>query len=171
MALVTFRWRDRDGEKTTTTIRVDDVASDGSNFATLTTAINALRSEFNNITIGLMESVTISQEIFSQSGSVTNTEAERERKTLIVYEDTSPFLDPPTNSVPNPALGRLYNVEIGTRRAEDPLSNELFPLNSEEADLSQPPWQDLVADFAQVVRSPNGGNVSVRRALKVNRNT
>lgn len=77
--------------------------------------------------------------------------AQRERKWLVTYEDTSTFAE--------------YQVEIPVAKTAG-----LLVANTDLGDLSAADWVTWIAAFETLARSPEGNTVNVLRAQLVGRN-
>jgi len=98
----------------------------------------------------------------------TNPSAQRERLWRVHYVDNLPFFDDPVNAIPNAGFGKPFWFDIPT--ADFALAN-VFPLNSDEADLAQTQIAAFVAAFEAMARSPYGGTVTVTNIFGVGRAT
>lgn len=131
------------------------------------TQFGALRTAIEGITLG-----SISDEaLYVNRTKVTNipatdASAQRERKWLVKYEDTTEFFDAPVNAIPNAGYKKQFNVEIGT--ADFTTAN--LPNNGDEALLSQTQIAAFVTAFEALARSPYGGAVNITQILAVGRN-
>jgi hypothetical protein len=94
-------------------------------------------------------------------------EAQREDKWLVSYRDTLEYLDAPTNTIPNPGFGRVFNWEIP---CADRDSVVMTP-GTDVVDFTQAPMSTLVTALASYARSPYGGSVQVQAVTFVGRNT
>lgn len=131
------------------------------------TQFGALRTAIQGIILG-----DISDEaLYVNRTKVTNVpptdpSAQRERKWLVKYEDTTQFFDPGVNAIPNAGYKKQFNVEIAT--ADFTTAN--LPNNGDEADLTDTAIAAFVSAFEAIARSPYGGAVNVTQILAVGRN-
>ena len=97
---------DYSAEKTNTRFRVEEITA--GNFATQLTALAALGTAIDNLTLGtLHKSATIQNEAVISNTLPTDVNAQRERKWLIRYQDT--------------VTEKIYTAEIGTADLTDNL--------------------------------------------------
>jgi len=153
------------------TITMLDYNKKSSNFEVRTGPINAvtlagvetqagaLAAEVDNVTLG-----TLKKEVLQAFDNLlsnvppTDKHAQRSSRWLISYIDNTPFLDPPVNSIVNPAYQNQYSHELPTA---DPAS--LNVPNSDIVDLTAAPWEAFVTAYEALQRSPNGGQPKVVR--------
>lgn len=98
----------------------------------------------------------------------TDVNAQRERVFRVFYQDSLPFFDDPTNLIPNAGFGKQFHFDIPTANFE--LAN-LFPVNSDEADLDQAAIATFVTALETMARSPYGGTITVTKIIGTGRNT
>jgi len=84
-------------------------------------------------------------------------EAQREKKWRVHYKDSSPFLDPPDNTVPNPYFGRAFSFTIPTAD----LADGNLIAGTDQCDISIDPWLTVVGLLQSGAKSPVGGNMTV----------
>lgn len=160
-----FTILDHNEEKSTTSFYTGNVTA--VSLPGLLTQFGALRTAIEGITLG-----TISQEELSVfrtklSNTIPSDEnAQRERKWLVVYEDSQAFFDPGVDSIPNAGYRKVFNFEIGTAL----LTGQLLP-NSDEADLTTTEMAAFVTAFEAIARSPYGGTVNVLKLVAVGRSS
>lgn len=133
----------------------------------LLTQFGALRTAVDGITLGTI--VEEAQYVFKTklSNTVpTDKNAQRERKWLVTYEDTTAFFDDPINAIPNAGYRKVFNLEIPTADA----SKLPTTVNTDEADLTQTEIAAFVTAYEAIARSPYGGDVNVLRMQLVGRN-
>lgn len=142
-----------------------NLPSTGTPAANLAALEAIITPAFNNgLILGLPSNEKVSYFAKSAlSGAILNT-AQRESKWLVVYEDISPFLDPPTNSVANPYYGKRFVQELPTANA-GVLSN-----NSDSLPLSDPAATGFVTAMAANAVSPVGGAIAIVEIRFVGRN-
>lgn len=95
-------------------------------------------------------------------------EANRQSKWLVTYEDTTQWLDAPTNTIPNPNYLKLFQTELPTAN---------LVLRSNNSDVvyvpngagNEPLFEAFVTAFEAVVRSPSGGATRVLQMKDVGR--
>lgn len=86
-------------------------------------------------------------------------EAQREKKWRIHYVDTSPFLDAPDNTVPNPYFGKAFSFTIPTAD----LADGNLVAGTDNCILTEDPWLTVVGLLQTGAKSPVGGNISIRK--------
>lgn len=84
-------------------------------------------------------------------------EAQREKKWMVHYKDTSPFLDAPANTVPNPYFGKAFKFTIPTADLAD--GNVIA--GTDTCDISIDPWLTVVGLLQTGAKSPVGGSITV----------
>lgn len=94
-------------------------------------------------------------------------EAQREKKWMVHYRDSSPFLDSPADTVPNPAFGRKFHFTIPT--ADFAAGNVLA--GTDFCDLTINPWLAIIGVFQLSFKSPYGGAPIVTKVQVVGANT
>jgi len=167
---ITVTHLDYDNEKTSTGIRLEAVAADGSNWAALLVSVAAIHAAIDGVCNGADNQITISTiQRLGNAPAVFST-AQRERKWLVTYQDDSEFLDPPTNSVPNPGYMKRYNFELGTADYQwlDDNSDVVY---TPQMSVVEIPVQALVDALEADAKSPNGGNIVIVEIRAVGRNT
>lgn len=132
------------------------------------TQFGALRTAIGAIIIGNFsdEALYVNRTKISNVPA-TDPSAQRERKWLVQYEDTTQFFDAPVNAIPNAGYKSLHNMEIPT--AKFTVTN--LPNNGDEADLTETDIAAFVTAFEALVRSPYGGAVNIVKMTAVGRNT
>lgn len=142
---------DYGAEKTTTRLRVEEITA--INFATQLTAIAALGTAIDNLTLGtLHKSAVIQNDAVISNTLPTDVNAQRERKWLLRYRDN--------------VTEQIYSSEIGTAD----LTDNLVP-NSDMALLTSTDWAAFKTAFEAVVLSPDGNPVTLYQAFHVGRKT
>jgi len=98
----------------------------------------------------------------------TDVDAQRERAWRVFYQDDLPFFDDPVNAIPNAGFGKQFHFDIPT--AHFGLA-AVFPINSDEADLTQTQIAAFITAFEAMARSPYGGTVVVTKIVGVGKAT
>lgn len=131
------------------------------------TQFGALRTAIGGIILGSVsdEALYVNRTKITNVPA-TNPSAQRERKWLVKYEDTTQFFDDPVNSIPNAGYKKQFNVEIGTAN----FTSTNLPNNGDEANLADTAIAAFVTAFEAIARSPYGGAVNVTQILAVGRN-
>jgi hypothetical protein len=133
----------------------------------LLTQFGALRTATDAIILGVIQEEA--QYVFKTklSNSVpVDPNAQRERKWLVTYEDTTQLFDDPVNAIPNAGYRKVFNIEIPTADAS------LLPTDIETdfVSLAQAAIAPWVTAFEAIARSPYGGDVNVLTIEMVGRN-
>jgi hypothetical protein len=159
-----FTLMDHGGEKSVMSFYTPNIT--GTLLPNTVTQFNALRSAIIGITLGtvVQEELSLFRNKLSNALPATPN-AQRERKWLVVYEDVTEFLNPPTNTIRNEGYRKVFTLEIATAN----LVGNLQP-NSDEANLSATPVAAFVTAFETLARSPYGGQVNVLKLVAVGRN-
>lgn len=133
----------------------------------LLTNIAAFITAIDNITVGRLKfDQLIAYKTNRSAIPPTDPQAQRERKWAVFYTDTTQFFDDPVNAIPNEGYGKIFKIEIPTAHFG---LTDIFPLNSDEADLTQTQMAAFVTAFEAMARSPYGGEVDVLRVVGVGR--
>lgn len=158
-----FTLMDSNKEKTSISMNIGPVTA--ATLPGLLTATGTLRSAIEGITLGTMngERMSVFETPLSQEPPA-NDLAQVETAWLVLYEDVSEYLDPPTNVVPNNGYHKLFTLQIGTADIDGRLQTE-----SEKADLANTEIAAFVSAFEANVQSPYGGAVEVREIRHVGR--
>lgn len=159
-----FTLIDHNREKSTVQFYTGNVTA--TSLPGLLTQFGALRTAIEGITLGVVAQESL--KVFdTKLANVppTDENAQRERKWLVTYEDTTAFFDDPVNAIPNEGYRKVFTFEIPTAE----LVGRLLP-NSDEADLADANIASFVSAFEAVARSPYGGAVNVLSLRAVGRN-
>lgn len=84
------------------------------NFATTMSNLAAFETALEGITSGSVRRYAATHDVIVQQGFPEDEFSHRETKWLVTYIDTSPWLNPPTNTIANPGYSKVFNVEIPT---------------------------------------------------------
>lgn len=151
-------------------------ASVGFNTAAITAAsiagaltqFGALRTAIEGITAGVVaaEALYVNRSKLSNVPPVSP-EAQREKKWLVTYEDSTEFFDAPVNAIPNAGYKGVFNIEIPTAD----LTNVPMIANTDDANMGSPAMSAFITAFQNLARSPYGGEVTVTRVQFVGRNS
>lgn len=162
---------DYNQETSTVSFSVQDVSA--VNFASVTQDIDEVKDALLTVISGEVRQVGFTKTYPESFATVTDTTAQRERKWLVVYRDTTQFLDE-LNTMANPGYGKLFTMEIAT--ADLSIANILKP-QSDEMDLTEAVvGAPFVSAIEANVRSPYNGNafapsIDVIRVVHVGRNS
>lgn len=151
-----FTMWDYSGEKSAVNFNVGIVTA--LTLPGLLTQFGAIRTGINNITLGTFYKERL--EVFDTT--LTNdlpgdVNAQRERKWLIVYEDSLQFFDAPVNAIPNAGYLKRFTMEVPTADFAD---GRLKP-HTDEADFAAPTIAAFQAAFEAIAKSPYGGSVRI----------
>jgi hypothetical protein len=157
---------DYDREATSSSFNVRDVTE--LTYDSTLILVDTLKDAIAAVTLGEIRSVGITKSFAESNAAVTNHVAQRESKWLVVYRDTTAYLDV-LNTIPNAGLNKLFTMEIGTAD-----TSSLLP-NSEEMDISAGAGLALKNAIEAVVRSPynyfyDDATIEVVRIVHVGRN-
>lgn len=130
-------------------------------------ALTAIRSGVEGVSRGNVRQEQISRINPINANWPSDEEAQREDKWLITYRDTLEWLDAPTNTIPNPGFGKLFNIEVPCADREAVVMTP----GTDIVDFTQAPMSTLVTNLQSYGRSPYGGSVSVQQVEFVGRNT
>lgn len=132
----------------------------------LLTQFGALRTAIEGITLGTVTQEELSVFRTKLSNVVPADEnAQRERKWLVIYEDSQAFFDPGIDEIPNAGFRKVFNFELPTALLTGQLQT-----NSDEADLTTTEMAAFKTAFEAIARSPYGGTVTVLKLVAVGRN-
>jgi len=129
------------------------------------TQFGALRTATEGLIRGTIKSERLN--VFDTLLSNTppsDTDAQRETKWLVTYEDNLPFFDDPINAIPNAGYHKIFTLEIGTADLSLLVSGE------SELDLADTEAAAWITAFEALARSPYGGTVNVLGIAHVGRN-
>lgn len=132
------------------------------------TAFGNLRTAIGNISVGTVAS----EALYVNRSKLSNVppadpNAQRERKWLVSYEDTTEFFDPGVDSIPNAGFGSVFSVEVPCAD----FSGTHLLTNSADADLTDPDIAAFKTAFEAIARSPYGGAVNVIRMQAIGKST
>ena len=133
----------------------------------LLTQIASYITAIDAITLGTVRDDTLTAYSTNRSSvPPTDPNAQRERKWMVVYTDNQQFFDPPTNAIPNAGFGKKFRIEVPTANFD---LVDVFPTNSDEADLGQAQIAAFVTALEAMARSPYGGTIEVLSITGVGR--
>lgn len=138
---------DFDGEKTTTSFWVQDLSA--LNFDSVAQDVDEVKDAIALMTRGVIREVGITK-VYPEDFTtvVSDPEAQRETKWMVVYRDTTQFLDA-GNTIANPGYGKVFTIEVGTAE----LTDHLLP-NSDEVNTAHQDVIDFIAGIQPNIRSP-----------------
>lgn len=94
--------------------------------------------------------------------------AQRERAWRVFYTDTTAFFDDPVNAIPNAGFGQVFHFDVPTANFD---LADVFPLNTDQADLTQAQILAFKTAFEAMARSPYGGEVEITKIIGVGKAT
>lgn len=145
-------YRDYSNEISTFGVYIPEL--NAGNFASVGTAVQALGTATNNLSLGQpAKSALIAQINTISAAAPSDVNAQRERKWLVTYRDT--------------VTNRLYSLEIPCAD----LAGGNLVANSDLANLASTEWAAWVTAFEAVALSWEGNAVEVLRAQHVGRKT
>lgn len=136
--------------------KLNSVDINAGNFTAQGGLLTALVAAIDPITRGAMAGSKM--QIPTNGGNIAPTleEAQIEKTWLILYTDDQPFLNPPTDTVPNPGYGLQFQLSWPCATYTD----FLLP-DSDEADITSGSMSSFVTALEAVLRSPYGGTCEV----------
>lgn len=157
---------DYSGETTRVNVHIPDITA--LNWAGVTQDLDeiadAIASTANPMIRGTVRKVGYTQEWGRDlSTAVTDDEAQREEKWLVVYQDTQEHLDV-AGAIDNPGYGKIFSFEIGTAL----LTDHLVP-GTDLADMENADVAELVSKLEANIASPynKNGTTHTCRVLKI----
>lgn len=163
--MLTVGFKDYSKEQSSTGIGVGAVTA--VSLPGLLTNIAAYIAAIDAITLGTLSYDSLRAYFTRRSSAIpADPNAQRERKWLVTYSDTTQFFDPGPNLIPNAGFGKVFNVEIPTANFD---LADVFPVNSDEADLTQTQIAAFVTAVEAMARSPYGGSIEVLAITGVGR--
>lgn len=138
---------DYDGEKSVVRVNLQDV--DALNYGSVTQDLDELKDAIAPVIRGEVRKVSLRKEFPESAALVTDLEAQRESKWLVVMRDTTQFLDV-ANAVANTGFNKLFTIEIPTAL----LTGKLDSSGKNVADLTETDMAALVSSLEADLRSP-----------------
>lgn len=162
-----FTISDYNGEVSTTSFTTGNITA--VSLPGALTDFNNLRAAIEGITLGVVKQESLKVFDTRVSNALPGDKnAQRERKWLVVYEDNTPFFDPPLNAIPNEGYHKVFNAEIATADVS------LLAARTDEIIIGDPGVPAAVTTFATawdtLVKSPYGGAARVLKLVCVGRN-
>lgn len=162
---------DYTGEKTTTQFWVQDIGA--ANYGTVTQDIDEVKDAIATMIRGEVRESGFHKSFPESGAAVTDQLAQRETKWLVVYQDTTQFLDA-ANTIANPGYLKIFTLEVGTAN----IAGDKIPAGAgDEADLTEATIvAPFVTQFEANVRSPynhtaNAPTIVVKKIVHVGRNS
>lgn len=166
-----FTYQDFDREPSTFSFRTGAITVPS--LPGFLTQFGALRTATNAIVLGTAkEEGWIGDRTPLSNTPPTDPNAQRERKWLVQFEDTTQFFDAPLNAIPNEGYHKNFTVEIPTAKVTGygGGSDSALIVNTDDADLAHPQIAAFITAFEAIARTPYGGTVNVTRIRVVGRN-
>jgi hypothetical protein len=160
---------ERSGEKSTALFWVQDISA--ANYGTVTQDIDEIKDAIATMIRGEIREVGFRKEFPESSTPVADELAQRETKWLVIYQDTTQFLDA-ANTITNPSYLKIFTSEIPTA---DITGNKIPAGTEDEVDLTEPVTAAFVTEFEANVRSPynhsaSAPTITVKKIIHVGRN-
>lgn len=151
MARTSFQLTDHSNEKSNATVYTVNLTA--ANFDAQATLRTSLMGSINNLSIGQLSRVTVSDIPVDSPGIPGNPFAQRELKWLVSYRDT--------------VTGKMYQMEIPAANLTDNLAG-----NTDNANLASDDWVAFINAFEAYARAPDNiiNTVEVVSARMVGRN-
>lgn len=165
---------DHSGEKSTVSFWVQDVGA--TNYASVTQDVDEVKDAIIAFSLGEVRQAGFTKQYPESNAQVTDPTAQRERKALVIYKDTTAYIDDPTNTVANPGNGKLFQLEIPAPRLyEDDATTSCIVAGTDLYDLNSTAVQALIAGLEPNIRSPynhtaTAPTVSIQKIVHVGRN-
>lgn len=155
-------------ELSTTLFWVQDISD--INYASVTQDIDEVKDAIAPTIRGVIREVGFTKTFPESGAAVSDVEAQREDKWLVVYRDTTQFLDA-ANTIANAGYLKVFNFEIPTAE----LTGHLLT-NSDVMNIASGEGLTLANTIEANVRSPynhtaNAPTIEVLRIVHVGRNT
>jgi hypothetical protein len=158
----TFSFEDYNKEKSSVGVNLGPITA--LNFTAVRDALDDLKTALGGITLGEIRKTSISEQFAESSATITDQNAQRERKWLVSYRDVTQFFDV-ANTINNVGFGNVYQVEVPTADLS------LLTGNSDILPLTQTQAAAFVTAFEAIQNSPTGGNeIEVIEIKHVGRN-
>lgn len=146
----------RDYDNEPTTMKMNTVDLTAGNLAAQQAALAALAADVPDIVRGTVAETRLKLITPGTAILPTDEEAQIEKGWLVEYTDSQQFLDPGTDTVPNPGWGLPFSMTIPTAEWDTHLAT-----NTDFADLANADIAAFVTAFEALFVSPYGGTVSV----------
>jgi len=161
----TLSYGDYSREKATVSFQLSTPADN--DYTNPIAAVVALQAGIDAVSRGVCRQTQISRINPINANWPSDEEAQREDKWLVTYRDTLEYLDAPTNTIPNPGFGKVFNWEIP---CADRDAVVMTP-GTDTVDFTQAPMSTLITALQSYAHSPYGGSVSVQEVVFVGRNS
>ncbi|NJL55933.1 hypothetical protein HC928_12635 [bacterium] len=168
---------DYDGEQSSVSYNLVNVAADGSNYNAVVAANDLIRSTMAALQRGVVvsERKVIANRLAAPGTRASNAEAQREEKWLVTYFDNQGILNPgadPGAQIVNPNYYKLYNLEIpcadvGIRQSGD----NFIVKNGVSLIPAAPAIQAFIDAFNVNARTPTNTTCEILTIQAVGRNT
>lgn len=162
--LATFSFVDYDGETSSTTV----ITTGGTsvNLTQKAVDMNLLVAAIEGLILGEVTKTEYRALQTALSSTLpTDVNAQRERKYLVTYTDTTEFLDAPTNAIPNPGFGKKFNIELPCADLSQ------LQAGKDTVDITTGAGATFKTAFETLARTPYGGVPSVVSIKHIGKNT
>lgn len=169
-ALSNYSLQYRDFSKEDSTVTYTGAQMDDANFAAQIILAHNLRSATDGITLGARQvERVVAQNLNSAQPTPTDKNAQRERKWLVVYKDTTQYYDSPSTAFPNTGYGKVHTVEVPTADL-----SLLTAAHSDRLDADDPGLPAAITAYITAFEafqlSPYGGESEIIEMVAVGRN-
>jgi hypothetical protein len=162
---LTVGFIDYSGENSNSSINVGTVTA--VSLPGLLSDIAAYITAIDGITLGTVRDDTLVAYSTNRSSTPpSDSNAQRERKWLVRYTDTTAFFDDPINAIPNAGFGKIFTFTIPTAD----LGGANLLANTDKANPADTQIAAYIAAFEALARSPYGGVCEILDITAVGRN-
>lgn len=165
---------DYSNETSTVSFWVQDVGA--TNYASVSQDVDEVKDAIIAFSLAQVKQAGFTKSYPEASSPTTDPTAQRERKALVIYEDTTQYIDDPTNTVANPGFGKLFQLEVPAPRLfEDDGVTSIIVAGTDLYDMGSTAVQAFVAGIEPNIRSPynhtsTAPTVAIRKIVHVGRN-
>lgn len=146
----TINIEDFDHENSITNVWLNDIGVAGATYDTVTQDLDEIKDAIALLIKGEIRDAAVRKVFPESAAAVTDPDAQRERKWMVIMKDTTQFLDA-LNAVSNTGYNRLFRFEIATA---DLTGGKILASSDGHADLTEADWVTAVGSFEANVRSP-----------------
>lgn len=135
--IATISFEDYDREKSSMSVHVQDIGA--ANYGSVTQDIDEIKDSARALSIGVCLSSGFTKSFPETGDPAATVDAQRERKWLVTYRDSTAFLDA-LATIANPGFNKIFNFEIPCADAT------LLAANSDEINRNAAVVSDVVGD-------------------------
>lgn len=135
--IATISFEDYDRERSSMSVHVQDIGA--ANYGAVTQDIDEIKDASRALSIGVCLSSGFTKSFPETGDPAATVNAQRERKWLVTYRDSTQFLDA-ANTIANPGFNKIFNFEIPCADAS------LLSTNSDEINRAATVTSDVVGD-------------------------